>query len=385
LELKTTTDEITDQKPAEVFPPGEFIRDELEERGWTQADLAKIMGRPLPAVNEIILGKRSITPETAIALGSAFGTSAELWLNLESAFQLSKIDVEDHGAIRERAKLFESAPVKDLERRGWIKVTRKIIDLQHELSRFFDLPEIEKLRAAAKSSIQSSELTPEQIAWCVRALRLARSVPARKFTRNSLESGVPKLRALADFPENVRHVPKCLSEMGIRLVVVEHLPKSKIDGAALWLGDDWEKPVVALSLRYDRIDSFWHTLFHELSHIKHRDSYVIDVDLVGADRCLSNEAVSEIERRANEEAADMLIPKEKLRSFILRTRPFYYTDRINQFANLLKIHPGIIAGQLQFKNEIKWAANRAMLVKVRNILVSSALTDGWGITIAKAK
>src|SRR5438093_1029937 len=86
------------------------------------------------------------------------------------------IGIEDYGAIRERAKLFESAPVKDLERRGWIKVTRKIIDLQHELSRFFDLPEIEKLRAAAKSSIQSSELTPEQIAWCVRALRLARSV-----------------------------------------------------------------------------------------------------------------------------------------------------------------------------------------------------------------
>jgi len=76
--LKTTTDEITDHNPAEVFPPGEFIRDELEERGWIQADLAKIMGRPLPAVNEIILGKRSITPETAVALGSAFDTNAEL-------------------------------------------------------------------------------------------------------------------------------------------------------------------------------------------------------------------------------------------------------------------------------------------------------------------
>ena len=98
----------------------------------------------------------------------------------------------------------------------------------------------------------------------------------------------------------------------------------------LWIGDGWEKPVVALSLRYDRIDSFWHTLFHELSHIKHRDSYVLDVDLVGADRCLSNEAVSEIETRANEEAAEMLIPKDKLRSFISRTRPFYYADKINQ-------------------------------------------------------
>jgi len=380
--LKTTTDEI---KPAEVFPPGEFIRDELEERGWTQDDLAKIMGRPLPAVNLIISGKRSITPETAIELGSALGTSAELWLNLETAFQLSKVTSEDQEDIRERAKLFESAPIKDLQKRSWIKPTRKIAELQHELSHFFSLPEIRKLKVAASSSIQRSELTPEQLAWCVRALQLAKAVPAQKFTHSSFEAGISKLRSLADFPENVRQIPKCLSEMGIRFVIVEHLPKSKIDGAALWIGDNWEKPVVALSLRYDRIDSFWHTLFHELSHIKHRDSYVLDVDLVGADRCLSNEVVSEIETRANEEAAEMLIPKDKLRSFISRTRPFYYTDKINQFANLLKIHPGIIAGQLQFKNEIKWAANRAMLVKVRDILISSALTDGWGFTIAKKK
>jgi HTH-type transcriptional regulator/antitoxin HigA len=383
MELKTTTEQMNDRRPAEVFPPGEFIRDELEERGWTQSDLAKIMGRPLPAVNLIIAGKKTVTPETAVGLASAFGTSAEFWLNLETAYQLSKVSSKEQNEIRERAKLFESAPVKDIERRGWIKTSLGISQLQHELSNFFAVPEIEKLKVAARASTQGDELTPEQVAWCVRALRLAKSVPAAKFTRNALEQGIPKLRRLADFPENVRHVPKCLSEMGIRFVVVEHLPKSKIDGAALWLGNDWEKPVVALSLRYDRIDSFWHTLFHELSHIKHRDAYGLDVDLVGADRCLTNEAKSEIETRANEEAAEMLISGRKLHSFILRHRPFYSTHTINQFANLLKIHPGIIAGQLQFKDEIKWAANRAMLVKVRNILISSALTDGWGITISK--
>ena len=376
---------MNDRKPAEVFPPGEFIRDELEERGWTQFDLAKIVGRPLPAINLIISGKKSVTPETAIGLGSAFGTSPEFWLNLETAFQLSKVNVKDQESIRERASLFQSAPVKDMEKRGWIHPTKKITDLRHELSRFFAVPEVDKLKVAARSTLKSGDLTPEQLVWCIRALQLAKSIPAQKFTRTSFEAGISKLRALADFPENVRHVPKCLSEMGIRLVVVEHLPKSKIDGAALWLGDGWDKPVIALSLRYDRIDSFWHTLFHELSHIKHRDSYTIDVDLVGADRCLSNDVVSEIETRANEEAADMLIPKDTLRSFISRTRPFYYRDKINQFANLLKIHPGIIAGQLQFRSEIKWTAYRAMLVKVRSILVSSALTDGWGVTIARRK
>ena len=380
---------MSNRTPAEVFPPGEFIRDELSERDWTQSDLAKIMERPVSAINLIISGKKSVTPETAIELGEAFGTSPEFWLNLETTYQLSKVTAAQAAApasaIRERAKLFESAPVKDMEKRGWIKVSDSIEELKQQLGAFFSSVEVEKLRMAARTSIQSSELNPEQLAWCVRALQLAKAVPAQKFSNKAFDEGIAKLRALADFPENVRHVPKVLSEMGIRFVVVEHLPKSKIDGAALWLGDGWEKPVIALSLRYDRIDSFWHTLFHECSHIKNKDAYTLDVDIVGADRCLSNEALSEIETRANQEASEMLIAKEKLQSFIVRTHPFYYTEKIIQFANLLKIHPGIIAGALQHRGEIDWSANRHMLVKVRDILISGAMTDGWGVRISKAR
>ena len=70
---------------AEVFPPGEFLRDELEARGWTQADLAKILGRPRRLISEIIDGKRAITAETAWGLGDAFGLDPQFWLNLESA------------------------------------------------------------------------------------------------------------------------------------------------------------------------------------------------------------------------------------------------------------------------------------------------------------
>ena len=74
--------------PAEVFPPGELLAEELEARGWTQTDLADILGRPHRLVNEIIAGKRRITPETAMGLAAALGTTAALWLNLESAYQL---------------------------------------------------------------------------------------------------------------------------------------------------------------------------------------------------------------------------------------------------------------------------------------------------------
>ena len=69
-------------KPARVFPPGRVLSEELEARGWTQKDLADIMGRPAQTINEIVRGSKQITPETAIELSEAFGTSAEFWTNL---------------------------------------------------------------------------------------------------------------------------------------------------------------------------------------------------------------------------------------------------------------------------------------------------------------
>lgn len=73
--------------PAAVFPPGEFLRDELDERGWTIAEFAEIIGRPVQAVSEIISGHKSITPEIAAEVGHALGTSAALWLNLQTAYR----------------------------------------------------------------------------------------------------------------------------------------------------------------------------------------------------------------------------------------------------------------------------------------------------------
>jgi len=88
---------------ASVFPPGAFLREELEARGWTQAELAEILGRPIQTINQIVNGKKEITPATAIELSAALGTSPEFWLNLEVAYQLAKAAPADP-AIAQRAK-----------------------------------------------------------------------------------------------------------------------------------------------------------------------------------------------------------------------------------------------------------------------------------------
>jgi len=77
---------MTERIPAEVFPPGEFLRDELEVRGWTQEEFAEIINRSTRLVNEVIVGKRGVTPDTARAFAAALGTSSHLWMNLETTY-----------------------------------------------------------------------------------------------------------------------------------------------------------------------------------------------------------------------------------------------------------------------------------------------------------
>ena len=100
--------------PAEVFAPGELIREELEARGWTQVDLAEILGRPVRLVNELVAGKKQITPDTAKGLAEAFqGTDPVFWMNLDSAYRLSKAKPVN-ASVRRRSKLYSLYPVREM-------------------------------------------------------------------------------------------------------------------------------------------------------------------------------------------------------------------------------------------------------------------------------
>src|SRR5262245_8558526 len=128
--------------PAEVFAPGEYLAEELEARGWSQTELAEILGRPHRVVNEVIAGKRAITPETAKGLSAAFGTSAEFWMNLETAYQLSKARVEEE-AVSRRARLYGRFPVKELIKRRWIEASENIEVLEQRFLEFYEMPSID--------------------------------------------------------------------------------------------------------------------------------------------------------------------------------------------------------------------------------------------------
>jgi HTH-type transcriptional regulator / antitoxin HigA len=94
----------SNHRVAEVFPPGAFIREELAARGWSQRDLAEVLGRPFQAVNAFINGRKQITPRTARELEAAFGSSAAFWLNLEMAYRLHREGSPDPAIARRAAE-----------------------------------------------------------------------------------------------------------------------------------------------------------------------------------------------------------------------------------------------------------------------------------------
>lgn len=367
---------MVNRTSAEVFPPGEFIREELEARAWTQGDLAEIMGRPPQVVSEIISAKKQITPETARELAAAFGSDDALyWLNLESAYRLAKVDAASD-LVERRSRLYSKFPVREMLKRKWIEASDSIDVIEHRVCRFHNISNINKsqsLNYSAKAT-QDDDKKPLQLAWLYRAHQLAKGVHASRYSEQKLRAALKKLRLLMVAPEEIRQVPQILADAGVRYVIVEFIPGAKIDGAAFWMDG---KPVIAMSLRYDRVNNFWFVLRHEIEHILNRDGEItVDVEL--HESLQRKETVSLEESRANEAAAEFLVPKSELDGFIVRVRPLYSEQRILLFARRVGVHPGIVVGQLQFRDEVPYTHFHKHLVKVREIITQTVLSDGWG-------
>lgn len=360
--------------------PGAIIRQEMEARNWTQKDLAFILGRQQSEISGLLAGKKSLTPELALGLAATFGNEPEYWLNLEMAYSLSKVTFDEDEVTR-RLRLYGKYPVREMMKRGWIEPTDSLEVMEKRLCEFLgveSLDEAPHLNHATRKPVSYAETTPAQDAWIARVRQLAPYASAFKFTDRLCNEALEKLRLLMKDPEEIRRVPRILSEAGIRFALVEAIPSTRIDGVCTWL--DRHSPVIGISLRLDRIDGFWFTLLHEMHHVKHhagQENPILDVNLVGEDARFINDK-AEMERLADEFAATFAVPKSDLDNFIARVRPLYSKQRVKAFASTKQVHPGIIVGQLQHRGEIPYSQQREMLVKVRHVLQDAALTDGWG-------
>ena len=342
--------DATTWNPGWIVPPGEVLVETLEERGMTQAELARRMARPVKTISEIATGKAAITPETAIQLERALGISAGMWLGLESRYREAQARERDQAELERHVAWLRQFPMRDLKSRGILKPETSQPDQAAQLLAFFGVSspvgwEQHWGRIAASYRLSRGHRVSRYAvaSWLREAEHQAAGTELPSFHPTQLRAALSELRSLSSalvIGGAIDRVRDLLGSAGVGLQISEGIRGAPASGAVRWIkGDPW----VLLSLRYRTDDQLWFSLFHELGHL-----------LQGVHR---REVVEEIvddppkgEWDADEEAADSfaretLIPETELRNWLDQ----HAVDRktILEFAANQGITPGILVGRLQ--------------------------------------
>lgn len=340
--------EIYEKKryPIEMPDPISAIEFRMDQAGLTQADLVPYIGSR-SKVSEVLSGKRDLTMSMARALHKHLGIPADVLLQERAAsFDDSMEDID-----------FERFPLRAMAKRGWIENVPHLKDHAEELIRRL-IDQAGGLKVAGNpfyrkndQSRMNAKTDPYSLqAWCWKVLASANEdVNAKKYEYDQDRVDIEFLKQVARLSSKVdgpRLAKEFLAENGIALAIVPHLPKTHLDGAALRLADG--RPVVGLTLRYDRIDNFWFTLMHELAHVgRHGDiednQFVDDMTL----RNVKGIAEDSTEIEADEWAEDALIPNDVWANSPVRDDPTPMS--VIQLATWLEIHPAIVAGRVRYE------------------------------------
>ncbi len=344
--------------PARAVPPGRILSRELKARGWTQKDLAQIMGRPEQVISEIVRAKKRITSGTALELADALGGSPQLWMNLEANYRLvMSVHRKKEKGIARRSTLYSMAPVGELLKRGWVKRTDSVEELEEEVCSLLGISSPDRKPRLDASFRHTKGRQPDRnslICWVNRVKRLAREQDSIRFNRAKLDKAIPRIVSHARAVEDVRNIPGLLRSLGVHFLIVPHLPRTYLDGAAFYMRG---KPIVALTLRHDRIDSFWFTLMHELAHIVagHKGMYLDDLD---------QHSSGSKEREANRMASNWLVGENDYVSLVKEASPSFSGQKIIRFGGIQRRHPGIVLGRLQNDKKVGYKHLRQLLEKV---------------------
>ena len=366
--------------------PGDLIALEIKRRNLQQKTVAGIACIEPTNLNRMIKGTRPIDPDSALRLELAIGLSAKELLQCQMEQDLKrateKFSSEIEGKIKTGREVFSLVPVAEMISRGWlpnVSVSSNVESLKKEVENFFDVDSLGSVSAsvphAAKKTDAVGQVTPAQIAWLGRAKQVAKALTLSVLPYSSKQFPhlIDDLRPLLEKAENICQATEILARYGIRLIFVERLKSSKIDGACLWL--DESSPVVAMSLRYDRIDNFWFVLRHELEHVCHGDGkQTPNIDSV--------DAMMACEAAANVSYSTFIDPNNSIQEFISNSR--LSAEGILSLADRLHLHPGLVVGRIQFLTH-RYGILRNLQVKIRQLLIEARTNvDGWGFDVVQS-
>ncbi|WP_299428151.1 HigA family addiction module antitoxin [uncultured Meiothermus sp.] len=331
-----------------AIPPGEYISEVLEEYGMSQAELARRMGRPAQAVNEIVKGDKAITPDTALQLEKALGLPAALWLGLESQYQLTKARQTEGADSMLEVGLVDEFPYREMVKLRWVTPARKPADKVLALRGYLgvsSLGSVQNVHAYNLAFRKKGKASPYAVAaWLRHAELEAIKTPTAPFSLGRLKALLPEIRALTALEPEV-FLPKLydlLASCGVALVIQPHLPKTYAHGAVFWVGD---KAVLVVTIRGKWADIFWFTLFHEIGHlVLHGKKSILEED--NSD----DPEFTRLEEEANCFSRNTLIAPGDYESFIWKNS-FTYAD-VSTFARHIGVHAGIVVGRLQYDKHL---------------------------------
>lgn len=343
--------------PQRTFHPGEDLKDELEARGMSQAELAKLMGMEKSQLNEIIRGKRNMTAEVALLLEATLGISADFWMNAQKQYELDKARISEKtkkqkAAIEKWNKYKDKIAVKFLKKQGYISGNPE--DDIHFITSIYGIKNLENLndvfaqkQFARLRKSEKLDINPVNIIGWVKLLEYkAKYEKTMKFNSGKKDELIKKLKEIINQNRSTQEkAKKLLSEYGIKLIYQEKGEKTPIDGISFWSNNN---PAIGLTLRHKRIDNFAFTLFHELGHIyKHltnnKEAEFIDLKDKNHSKHNKNE-----EREADTFAQNHLIDSKSWEEFY-ESNPKITDERILEFAKKERIHPAVVLGRLSYE------------------------------------
>lgn len=325
--------------PVDLPDPIAAIRFRMEQAGLKQVDLVPFIGSA-SRVSEILKGKRSLSLSMIRKLHEGLGIPAEVLLQEPGASVPAS-----HPEID-----WQRFPIAEMRKRGWFEGFKGSLSEAKEKAEELISPlifpngiEAGSIPCFLRKSVRTDTEMDEYAlsAWCARVLARAREERLSDYKPGTVSKTfcreLAHLSYLGDGPVLAREF---LNQSGIHLITERHLLRTHLDGAALWTAS--ERPVVALTLRYDRLDNFWFTLCHELAHISlhlegdHESAFVDDLEAHGS---------GTPETKADAFAADCLVPSARWKSSGLQRD--WPVSAVVAFAAKLRIHPAIVAGRIR--------------------------------------
>jgi len=338
-------------EPDSVSPPGETLAEALKDRGISQLDLAERVGMTRKHVNRILAGEASITPETALKLERALGIPARFWNNREQQYRDFLARRHEQEELGKQVGWLRRFPIRRMTELKWIaRATDRVSQLQ-ELLNFFGVANPQawderwkQVEVAYRKSGRFESDTYALAAWLRRGEIEAQRIACGSYDPTSFRATLTQIRGLTTAPPVVfqSKIRELCAACGVAVVFVPELPKTA-SGATRWIAPS--KALLQLSLRYKTDDHLWFTVFHEAGHILLHRKKAIFLE--------SDRRSGEEEDEADQFAAEMLVPQERLEAFIA-ARPFS-TASIHRFAQEHDIAPGIVVGQLQHKKAVPFS------------------------------